>query len=380
MHFLSLIIKNILRRPVRSALTSLGVALAVGTFVSLVGLSEDFVDSISRRYATHGIDLVVLKSGRAEQIYATLPEKLGNAIKVLPNIESVSPILFDVVTFEDSDLVGVFIEGWYADSVLFNRVKVLTGRKLAADDRQAVMLGKLLAENLRKSVGDDIVVDGQPLKIVGIFETDNAFENGGALILIRELQQIMDRHGQVTGFELLLKDDSEEQTTATRRQIEALRDPSGKPWNLAATPVEQQASSFIFLRMGKAMAWLTSLIAMVIGCIGVLNTMMMSVFERTHEIGVLRAMGWRKSRVVRMIVLEALVVSLIGAVIGTVSAVVLTRVMTMFPTAGAVFSGYLAPSIVAQGIVVACLVAVLGSLYPAFRAVRQEPTEALRHA
>jgi putative ABC transport system permease protein len=242
------------------------------------------------------------------------------------------------------------------------------------------MLGRLLAQNLQKSVGDNIVVDGQPLEVVGVFETDNAFENGGALILIPELQEIMDRKGQVTGFELLLNDDSEERTAESRRQIEDLRDPSGKPWNLAATPVEQQATSFIFVRMGKAMAWLTSLIAMVIGCIGVLNTMMMSVFERTHEIGVLRAMGWRKSRVVRMIILEALVVSVIGAIIGTNSAMVLARVMAMFPTVGAIVDGYLAPSIVAQGIVVACLVAVLGSLYPAFRAVRQEPTEALRHA
>jgi len=379
MHFISLVMKNVLRRPVRSILTALGVALAVGTFVSLVGLSNDFVGSISQRYATQGIDLVVLKSGRAEQVYATLPEKLGAQIKALPNIEAVSPILFDVVTFEDSDLVGVFIEAWYGDSPLFDHVKVMVGRRFTAADHHVVMLGKLLAQNMGKGVGDDIVIDGQSFKVVGVHEVENAFENGGALVLISDLQEIMDRQGQVTGFELILKDDSEAKTAETRRQIEDLRDPNGKRWNLAATPVAQQASSFIFVKMGRAMAWITSLIAIVIGCIGVLNTMMMSVFERTHEIGVLRAIGWRKSRVVRLIMLEALAVSVMGAVIGTLTAVVLTRALTLIPTVRAIVDGHIAPVTIAEGIVVACLVAALGSLYPAYHAAKQTPMEALRH-
>jgi putative ABC transport system permease protein len=379
MRFISLVLKNVCRRPVRSVLTALGVALAVGTFVALVGLCNDFVDSISQRYAAQGIDLVVLKSGRAEQVYATLPEKLGAQIEELPNIEAACPMLFDVVTFEDSNLVGVFIEAWYADSPLFDRVKVLAGRKLSANTRHEAMLGKLLAQNLGKGVGDEIVIDGQPFKVVGTYEVENAFENGGALVLISDLQEIMDRQGNVTGFELILKDDSEQATVETRRQIEALRDPRGKPWNLAATPVDQQASTFVFVKMGKAMAWITSLIAVVIGCVGVLNTMMMSVFERTHEIGVLRAMGWRKSRVVRMIMLEALTVSVMGAIIGTLAAILLGQILAFIPTFNAVVDGKIAPVTIAQGILVACFVAALGSIYPAYRATKQTPTDALRH-
>jgi putative ABC transport system permease protein len=127
------------------------------------------------------------------------------------------------------------------------------------------------------------------------------------------------------------------------------------------------------------MAWITSLIAIVIGAVGVLNTMMMSVFERTHEIGVLRAIGWRKSLVIRMVMLEALVVSLVGGIIGTVAALAMSRLLTMFPTFRAVFDGHIAPVTIAQGILVAVLVAALGSIYPARRATKQTPTEALRH-
>lgn len=379
MHFISLVLKNVMRRPVRSTLTAFGVALAVATFVALVGLAEDFINSISQRYESQGIDMVVLKSGRADQVYATLPEQLGAQIQAIPNVAAVCPMLFDVVTFVDSNLVGVFIEAWYADSPLFDRVKVLSGRKLAATDHFGVMLGKLLAQNIAKGVGDNIVIDDQTFHVVGTYEVENAFENGGALVLISDLQQIMDRKGQVTGFELVLRDDSEAQTATTRQAIENLKDDNGKRWNLAATPVDQQVASFIFVRLARAMAWSTSLIAVAIGCVGVLNTMMMSVFERTHEIGVLRAVGWRKSRIVRMIMLEAFVLSLVGAVTGVLAAIFFSRLLLLNSTLRAIFDGHIGPATIAEGVLTACIVAAIGSIYPAYRATSHPPTQALRH-
>lgn len=379
MHFVSLALKNVLRRPIRSALTSLGVALAVGTFVALVGLSDDFVESIRSRYAAQGIDLIVLKSGRTEQLYATLPERVGTQILSLPNVKALSPILFDAVTFEGTDLLGVLIEGWYADSPLFDHVKVLAGRRFTADDHNCVMLGKLLAQSLGKGVDDDIVIDGRQFHVIGEYEVENAFENGGALVLLADLQELMDRQGQVTGFEVLLHDNSDAAIGKTREQIAALQDERGRHWSLTATPADQQAAGFVFIKLGRAMAWITSLIAIVIGAVGVLNTMMMAVFERTHEIGVLRAIGWRKIRIVRMIVLEALLVSVIGAAIGTIAAMLLARLFTLNPTFRAIVDGSIAPITMVEGVLVACFVAMLGSIYPAYRATRQSPVEALRH-
>lgn len=379
MHFVSLALKNVLRRPIRSALTSLGVALAVGTFVALVGLSDDFVESIRSRYATQGIDLIVLKSGRTEQLYATLPERVGTQIQSLSNVKSLSPILFDAVTFEGTDLLGVLIEGWYADSPLFEHVRILAGRRFTSDDHNCVMLGKLLAQSLGKGVDDDIVIDGRQFHVIGEYEVENAFENGGALVLLADLQELMDRQGQVTGFEVLLHDNSDAAMEKTREQIAGLQDERGRHWSLTATPADQQAAGFVFIKLGRAMAWITSLIAIVIGAVGVLNTMMMAVFERTHEIGVLRAIGWRKFRIVRMIMLEALLVSVIGAVIGTIAAMLLARLFTLNPTFRAIVDGSIAPSTMVEGVLVACFVAVLGSFYPAYRATHQSPVNALRH-
>jgi putative ABC transport system permease protein len=122
-----------------------------------------------------------------------------------------------------------------------------------------------------------------------------------------------------------------------------------------------------------------SLLAVLLGAIGVMNTMIMSVFERTREIGILRAVGWRGSRVVRMVLGESLVLCLFAAVLGTILGLLATRAVLAVPAV----SAFLAPAyplqIFVRALLVAVGVALAGALYPAFRAVRLSPMEALRH-
>ena len=133
------------------------------------------------------------------------------------------------------------------------------------------------------------------------------------------------------------------------------------------------------IQVSRAMAWMTSIVAVLIGGIGMLNTMLMSVMERVREIGILRAVGWRKSRVVGMVLGEALVLSLIGAFFGILGAVLLTRFLATLPRVNGFLTGEIAPSVMLQGLGIAIIVGLLGGLYPAWRAARLLPTEAVRH-
>jgi putative ABC transport system permease protein len=133
------------------------------------------------------------------------------------------------------------------------------------------------------------------------------------------------------------------------------------------------------ITMLKAMTWMVSVIAVVIGVISMLNTMIMSVLERTQEIGILRAVGWPKSRIVRMILGEAIVLGLAAAAFGAVGAVSFTYVLTLFPKANGFIEGGIAPVVIAEGFALTLFIGVLGAAYPAVRAARLLPTEALRH-
>jgi putative ABC transport system permease protein len=125
-------------------------------------------------------------------------------------------------------------------------------------------------------------------------------------------------------------------------------------------------------------AWVLSLIAVIMGCIGVLNTMSMSVSERTREIGILKAVGWSRLKVLRMILSESLLLSLVGFVIGSLLGVGAVWAITSLPSV----KGFISPSFSGDsfliGLTVALLLGFLGGAFPAYRASRLSPAEALR--
>ena len=194
--------------------------------------------------------------------------------------------------------------------MLFRGFRVLKGRALQVGDTKAAMLGRVLALNLKKNVGDTVDVAGEPFHVVGIFESDSLFENGGLVVPLAELQRMMGRKGYVSGFVIGADEPDREKVEGLAHRIE-----SQIP-GVAAIPAHDFVQSDIQIRLVKAMAWATSVIAMVLSSVGILNTMMMAVFERTGEIGVLRALGWRRPRILSLILGEALAIGLVGSASG----------------------------------------------------------------
>ena len=381
MRFSQFILKNVLQRKARSALTVLGVAVAVTAVVALVGIADGFERSFRDLYEKRGVDLLVVRAGAAERISSSLPEQVGEQIRQLPGVAVVSPGLMDVVSFEEANLPSVPLQGWAPDSFLFEGLKMIEGRRVESGEDQTIMLGAILAKNLGKKSGDKVEIASQELNIVGIYESYNVLLDGSAVLLIHTLQRLMDRPNQVTGFQIVLEKTADKKALIeqVRREINALRTPKGRSWGIEARPTEDYVSTTSQIQVSRAMAWMTSAIALIIGAVGVLNTMIMSVLERTREIGILRAIGWRKSRVVRLILYESLLLSMAGAGVGIVGAILLIRSLTLWPMVSGFIRGDVAPAVMVQGFVIALAVGLIGGVYPAYRAAHLSPTEAFRH-
>jgi putative ABC transport system permease protein len=208
---------------------------------------------------------------------------------------------------------------------------------------------------------------------VGIFESESLFENGALIMPLAALQKMMGREGQVTGFLITAASSSSEFLNDLRRRIEAAIP------GTAATPARDYVVADTQIRLAKAMAWVTAAVSLILGAVGMLNTMLMSIFERTREIGLLRAVGWRRRRVLALVLGEALVIALAGTLLGGVLAALGLRALTLFPTA----RGFIDPNLPPEVLVIALLMGVglslLGGLYPAARAAALDPTEALRY-
>jgi putative ABC transport system permease protein len=382
MAFFTVIFKNLWRRRTRSALTCIGIALAIATAVLLIGFANGLEKSSLEVYGAHGVDMVVLRSGVSERLTSNLDESIADRLLAFPTVRAVNPSLTDLVSFGDSSLIGIPVHGWPTDRFVIESLRVIAGRRLTDRDRAAVMLGQSLAAGLNKRVGEKVEIESHRFTIVGIYEGANLLENSTAVMALAELQNLMDRPRQVTEFQLQLSDDVGDARQAAERlrpRITALTNAQGKPLGLAAMATEEYVTGSTEVRLAHGMAIATSLIALVISSIGVLNTMIMSVFERTQEIGALRAIGWRKSRVVRMLIGESCLLSAVGGCLGIVIAWPCMILLSRARILEGLMSPELSASAVGQGLVLTMFLATAGGLYPAYRAMCVAPSEALRY-
>lgn len=370
----TLVFKNVARRRIRSALTVSGMAVAVAAVVALVGIADGFARSFTALYEGRGVDIVVVRARAADRMTSVIDQSLGARIAQLEGIESVEPVLIDVISLEDAGLFGVVIQGLDPAAQWTHDRTVVAGRSLRHGDQRVVMLGAILARNLGAEVGDEVeIYEGESFEVVGIYDRQNIFENGAMIMPIDQLQYLLGQEGLVSAFNVqVTRPITPQAIRAIVEQIDNLG------VGVSAMATDEYVATDTRLRGARAMAWSTSAIALIIGAIGMLNTMIVSVFERTSEIGILRAIGWRKSRIVRMVILEAGMLSLCGAVVGTLLALLMTFALSRLPASSGLVEAWIAPHVIGQGILIALLIGLLGASYPAFRAARLLPTVALR--
>jgi putative ABC transport system permease protein len=350
------------------------MAVAVAAVVALVGIADGFKRSFLDMYQSHGVDVVVTRGRSADRMTSELDQGLGAKIAQLPNVAAVEPVLLDVVSLEELGPVGVVVQGLEPASSLVRERQLIAGTALVEGEKRVALLGRILAANLGKSVGDEIeIYENERFRIKGIYDGGNIFDNGAMIVPLTELQRMLDQPSQVTAFNVQV-----DRTAGGSAVTDVVQAINGLGAGVSALATENFVATDNKIQIASAMAWSISAIALVIGAIGMLNTMIISVFERTNEIGILRAIGWRRGRIVRMILLESSLLSVVGGVLGTLLATAMTFVLSRAPATAGLVSGRVAPAVIAQGICIALLIGILGALYPAFRAARLLPTVALR--
>jgi putative ABC transport system permease protein len=235
-----------------------------------------------------------------------------------------------------------------------------------------VMVGTNAVAPLGARTGGTVVLEGRRFEVVGVYRSGDKWRDGGAIVPLSTTQSISSRMNVVTGIHVNVIAGADPHDVALSIEREHPR-----------LAVLEEAGDYGEVDQGfkilDAANLAISLLAVGIGAIGVMNTMIMSVFERTREIGVLRAVGWRGSRIIRMIFLEALGLCLVAASIGALLGILATRLVLLVPAISSFLDPAYSLGVFARALVVGVVVALVGALYPAVRAVRLSPMEALRY-
>jgi putative ABC transport system permease protein len=346
--------------------------MGIGAFVALVGFSRSFEHEWLRLYQSSGTDIAVLQSS---MFNSSIDESLGAKIKELPEVAAVAPLVFNLIDLTPD--VNALVYGWPADSYEMDSLTFTSGRRFRASQPE-VVLGDLLAQNLKKKTGDTLTILGETFTITGIFHGGTALETGAVIMPLDQMQNISSREGKVTAFHVRLKpvpagETYEQYVAKVQKEIEALMP------GIRAEAAAARAGNNQIVDMAHSVAWGTSSIALLIGIVGIANTMAMSVFERTREIGVLRALGWKGRHVILLILTEAGVLGLAGGLLGILVGLGALWILSIMPQTASVVSLSVSPGHIVESLLIAIGSGLVAGAYPAWRASRLSPVEALRY-
>jgi len=381
MSFLSLVVKNPFRNKTRSALAITGIAIGIIVIVALGMVTGGLKNSTQSTLKAGSAEVTVVQAGsNGMGSSGSLNESYVTSLLNVSGVKDTAGTLTASNTSTSSSSSqsmgpgGLTITGIDSDKLSLEGIDSVNGTVFTKTSTDQVIIGKTEAQSLNKTVGDTVNLLGQNFTITGIFETGNFMTDNGILMPLSTLQNLTSNDGKVSNI-LVKVTDNANVTTVSNSITSAY--PNELSTTTAASSADRinQGLSFI-----DTASWAISLLAIFIGAVGVINTMVMTVYERTREIGVLKAVGWKDSRILGMILGESIVLTLMAFVIGSVIAVVGVEVLlTLVPSVGNVITPSLSIYIFLRAFAVALVVGVIGGLYPAYRASRLSPTEALRY-
>lgn len=372
MMFVTVVGKNLLHRPTRSLLTITGIAIGIAAVVALSSIAWGFERSWERADAARGADLIVLKITTRDPMGAPFDAGMKDELLRLPHVAEASGLLSDLMSLEDAPPALVF--GWELRGFLWKHLRLVEGKWPKDDAEKAVVLGTVAASIMKKSVGSTLHVETEDYVVSGIFESDALVENGCVVMALPQLQRLTENEGKITYLYLKVAPGiTPGQLERVQQAIKARYD------GFQALTSSEVARNNTAIQVAKAMSWATSLIALIVGAVGVMNTVLMSVFERTHEIGILLAIGWRRSRIVKMILYESTALSFLGGLVGIGLGVASVRLLEALPWMQGKIEGEMSLKLFAIAAGVALGLGMLGGLYPAYRGSRLHPNEALRY-
>ena len=383
--------KNLHRKRVRSLLTLVGIALSAWVLVSLLGFNQGYEASLNKDIDNMGFQLMIMAKGCPYEA-ATMMLKGGTGLKYMkesiikevakePEVEKTTPILmaavFDPNKGESGGVAGYFGIEPKSFSEMKPFLKFRQGGWFTDENTYEAVMGYEAAELEQREVGDKILIPEKNVefKVVGILSRTGTQDDGTIFVPLKTAQKIFNRPDEITTLGIKVR----KGVDSTRLEEKLYQLPDVQIVSLA----QVKETIMKLISTAKVMVLSIAIIAVLIAMVGVINTILTSVWERFQEIGILKTIGAMPQDIFKLIWIETLILCTTGGVLGIILALILSRVTDLVirhvlpyaPSGGLV--------LIDLKLVLITIAAVLGigllsGLYPAWKAGRIRPLEAIR--
>jgi putative ABC transport system permease protein len=354
------------RRPGRTFLTALGTALGIATIVALLAVAGGAKHSAGELVHLGASDLGLFQKDAADPTTSILSTNLVPQLRRTPGIADATPLVLlvdDVARAPAAVVFGADPHGFLTQRLVFS-----SGRMYRSP--REVVVGDELAKQLRVSPGASLIVQHRKLLVVGVYHIGVAYQDSGAFVPLASAQAISGRQGEATTIPVKLDVGTR---PATARQVIARRFPG----ILVISDAEEATRAGANGQLISKAALVIAVLALVIGGIGVMNTMLMAVIERRAEFALLSAVGWSGLQVAGRVLIEGVITTIIGAAIGLVLGVLGAQLLVNALGAQTFVSPDVTAWDMGRALLVGVLIGILGGLYPAWRAAHVSPAHVL---
>lgn len=366
-------IRNPFRNKTRSFLAIVGIAIGIATIVALGVITASLEESTQTtlQEGTAEITAMPLGSSMMGGASGSLNESYVDELKNISGVKQTAGLLQVSITDPTGTGPGaITVYGMNFKDLELEGINSINGSAYNDNNRE-VIVGKSIMDSENYTIGDNITILGEQYKIVGTYETGSMFTDGAIYTGLETLQNDSNSQDEVSTVAVKVDDNTTVETVNNNIQNKYNDTLS------TITSDEMEKTTENMMSVVNAATTAIEALAIIIGGVGVINTMMMTVFERTREIGVLKSVGWTSRKVLTMIMGESIVLTIISGIIGTILG--LLAVVILFNITGGDMTLTYNIGIFIRAFAVALIVGILGGLYPAIKASRLAPTEALRY-
>jgi putative ABC transport system permease protein len=384
-NLLSFAVKNLKRRKSRTLLTMAGVVIAVAVLFSLLSISSGYEQQLTREMDSLGFHLLAVPKGCPYEAASLIihggvfPKYLSGEdlarVKAMEGVDFASPLLLHQIVKNGTPHIIYGIDP--NDITGLKPSWKVSGRYFESWETRVMVVGKILAEREDLGVGSVLPFgpDQESFTIVGVLERTGGEDDNFHFIPLSEAQRVFGKENRITAIAVRVHD--------IRRIAEISRDLETIPDVQVITMAQVAGTIMNLVGSARTLLYTVIVIAICISGGGIINSLLMSVNERTREFGMLKAIGASGLDIGFLVLYETLIITTLGGILGIVVAVIgsgfiegFVRNAIPYAPSGSLFS--FEPALVLIALVFSIVLGLICGIYPAIRSGRLSPMETIR--